>query len=151
EIKRLESSTLGVVNEALGAARVVKAFNRERREEERFGERSMRSMRARLRLVVSEGAFGIAVSSLTVTGTAAALLIGIREVQNGLLTLGDLLLVMGYISQLYVPIKNLGRKVVGLQGHLAGAERAFALLSEAPDVPERPDARPLQRARGAVT
>src|SRR5206468_2604655 len=29
-------------------------------------------------------------------------------------------------------------------------ERAFAILDEAPEVPERPDARPLGRASGAV-
>ena len=37
-----------------------------------------------------------------------------------------------------------------LQSHLAGAERAFSLLDEAPDVIERPDARPIERALGAV-
>jgi ABC-type multidrug transport system ATPase subunit len=37
-----------------------------------------------------------------------------------------------------------------LQGHLASIERAFALLDQMPDVAERPNARPISRARGAV-
>ncbi len=38
-----------------------------------------------------------------------------------------------------------------MQGHLASAERAFSLLDEAPDVVERPHARPLARASGSMT
>jgi ATP-binding cassette subfamily B protein len=34
---------------------------------------------------------------------------------------------------------------------MASAERAFALLDEAPDVPERADAAPLLRARGSIS
>src|SRR3989440_4891926 len=44
----------------------------------------------------------------------------------------------------------MSRKATGLQGYLASAERAFALLDEQPDVPERPHARPVTRATGAV-
>src|SRR5205823_5456124 len=46
--------------------------------------------------------------------------------------------------------KAMSKKMATLQSHLAGAERAFALLDEAPDVVERPNARPLPRARGAM-
>jgi len=37
-----------------------------------------------------------------------------------------------------------------MQSHLASAERAFTLLDEAPDVAERPNARRLTRASGAM-
>jgi ATP-binding cassette subfamily B protein len=57
---------------------------------------------------------------------------------------------MTYISQLYSPLKTMTSKATSLQTHLASAERAFSLLDEAPDVAERPDARPLPRAAGAV-
>jgi ATP-binding cassette subfamily B protein len=57
---------------------------------------------------------------------------------------------MVYLTQLYSPLKTLSKKAAGLQSHLASAERAFALLDEAPDVVERPHARPLARAAGAV-
>ena len=57
---------------------------------------------------------------------------------------------MGYLAQLYEPLKTLSRRAVGLQSKLASAERAYALLDRDPDVPERVDARPLARARGAI-
>src|SRR5262245_57226141 len=150
EIRTLESSALEVVSETLGAARVVKAFGQEKREEARFVRQADLGRRARLRLAMSQGRLGLLVSLITGLGTATVLFFGTREVQRQQLTLGELLLVMGYLTQLYGPLKTVGRKMGSVQRDLAGAERAFALLDEAPDVPERPDARPLGRARGSI-
>jgi len=150
EVKHMESSTLAVVQETLGALRVVKAFGQEGREQERLVRRGAEGLRARLRLLMLEGAFGLVVGLTTAAGSAAVLVIGIRHVQSGTLTLGELLLVMAYLGQLYGPLKTLGKKAATLQSHLAGAERAFALLDASPDVEERPHAQPLARARGAV-
>ena len=150
EVKRLESMALSVVQEVLSALRVVKAFGQEEREQARFVHRSSDSMRARLRLALIEGGFGLLVGLITALGTAAVLLIGILHVQSGSLTLGELLLVMSYLAQLYAPLKTMSKKAVSLQSQLAGAERAFALLDETPDVIEQPAARPLARAAGAV-
>jgi ATP-binding cassette subfamily B protein len=139
-----------VVHEVLGAARVVKAFGQERREEERFADKSNEGMRARLRLVFSEGGYGLLLALITAAGTAAVMFIGVRAIQSGSLTLGSFMLVWGYIGQLYGPLKTLSKKAASLQTNLAGAERAFALLDESPDVMERANARPLARARGAM-
>src|SRR5437667_6584216 len=146
EVKKLESSALGVVHEVLGAARVVKAFGQEDREGERFVAKSNEGMRARIRQVFMQGGLGILVALLTALGTAAVLYIGVQDK----LTTGNLVYVMGLISQLYAPLKTIGKKMATMQTHLAGAERAFALLDETPDVVEKPGARPLARARGAM-
>jgi len=151
EVKQLESSALSVIQEVLGAVRVVKAFGQEEREQDRFVDRSNEGMRARLQLAVIEGGFGMVVALVTAAGMAAVLYLGIKDIQAGHLTLGNLLLVMGYLAQLYAPLKTMSRKMSSLQSHMAGAERAFALLDESPDVIERTDARPLIRAAGAVS
>jgi ATP-binding cassette subfamily B protein len=151
QVKKLESAALSVVQEVLAALRVVKAFGQEDREQDRFVRRSGESMRARLRLSLAEGGLGLLLGLSTAIGTAAVLFIGVRSVQAGTLTLGDLLLVMGYLSQLYGPLKTISKKIASLQSHLASAERAFALLDEALDVSEKPNALPITRARGSIT
>src|SRR5206468_10238240 len=103
---------------------------------------------ARLRLTLAEGTFGLQVSVLTVIGTAVVLFLGVRHVRMGVLTLGELLLVMGYLAQLYDPLKTLSKRTVGMQSKRASAERVYSLLDDATDVVERPHARPLPRARG---
>jgi len=48
---------MGVVQEVLGALRVVKAFGKEEDERHRFVRRSFESMRARLKLALAEGKY----------------------------------------------------------------------------------------------
>ncbi|HEU0011071.1 MAG TPA: ABC transporter ATP-binding protein [Verrucomicrobiae bacterium] len=150
EVRHIEGAALSVVHEVLGAARVVKAFGQEEREGQRFAERSDAGLRARLRMVSLEGAFSLWMAGITAAGMAAVLYLGVSDVRSGVLTLGELLLVLGYLGQIYNPLKTLGKKLSSMQSHLASAERAFELLDESPDVAERPHARSLGRARGAL-
>jgi ATP-binding cassette, subfamily B, bacterial len=150
EVKKLESGALSVVQEVLTGLRVVKAFGQEDRERERFFDQSSLGMRARIRLRLIEGGYALLVGTVIGVGGGVVLFVGVHHVQSGTITLGALLLVMGYLTQLYAPIKMMARKAGSLQEHLASAERTFTLLDEAPEVPERPDARPLERASGAV-
>lgn len=150
QLKRLESGAMSIVQEVLQAVRVVKAFGQEDRERERFATRSSESVQARIRVSLSEGAFDLLMGLTTAVGTAAVLYVGVRNVQMGTLTLGELLLVMAYISQLYGPLKTISRQVTKVQSRLASAERVLTVLDEAPDVIERPGALPLSRAEGHV-
>lgn len=148
--KELESSAVSVLQEVLTALRVVKAFGQERREEVRFLDRAGREVRANLAVVRAQAVFYTLTALVLALGTAAALWVGVRSVQGGTLTLGQLTMVMAYLAALYGPLEMLSHKVTELQGSLASAERAFALLDAAVDVQDRPDARPLDRARGEI-
>jgi len=150
DVKRLESGALSVVQEVLTGLRVVKAFGQEDREQERFVGRSSAGTSARIRLGLIEGGYAVLVGTIVAAGGSIVLYVGIRGVQQGRISLGELLLVMGYLSQLYAPIKTMARKAGSLQNYLASAERCFKLLDEAPEVPERASARRLERASGAV-
>ena len=150
EVKKLESSALSVIHEVLTSIRVVKAFGQEDREQERFMQKSGEGLQARLHLTRVEGFFGLLVGLITALGMACFLLVGVNHVQQGILSLGSLLLIIGYLSQIYSPLKTMSRKAASLQSHLAGAERAFAVLDEAPDVQECVSALPLKRAEGRI-
>jgi ATP-binding cassette subfamily B protein len=75
----------------------------------------------------------------------------VRFVQSGALTLGDLTIILAYLAQLYDPLKTLSNRSATIQSSMASAERAFALLDQAPDVVERPNARTLGRSTGALS
>jgi ATP-binding cassette subfamily B protein len=150
QVKRVESRALSVVQEVLTSLRVVKAFGQEEREQARFVRRSAEGLRARVRYSLAEGGLGLLLGMTTALGTATVLYIGVLHVQMDILSLGGLLLVMGYLSQLYSPLRTISRKIASLQTHLVSAERAFTLLDEAPDVVERSDARPIVQATGSM-
>jgi ATP-binding cassette subfamily B protein len=149
-IKKIESSALSQVQEVLGSVRVVRAFGQEDREHRRFIQRSNEGLRARLQQTTLEGSYGLLLAIFTALGMGSVLYVGVQDIKAGTLTLGNLLLVMGYLGQLYSPMRTLGKKMATMQSHLVSAERVFALLDEMPDVIERPNARPLIRSTGPM-
>ena len=150
EAKDLESSMLSVVQEVLGSVRVVKAFAQEDREQERYVASAGKNLRQQIKLALTGGSFGLIIGVAMAAGTATVLFLAARHVQAGRITLGDLILVMSYLALLYSPLQMLSKSAASLQGSLVSAERAFQLLDELPEVVEKPDARPLVRACGAV-
>jgi ATP-binding cassette subfamily B protein len=150
EVKELETGALSVVQEALSAMRVVKAFGQEDREQDRFAHSSGEGMHARLRLTLLSERLSALVGVMTALGTATVLVVGVRHVQASVITLGDLLLVMAYLSQLYSPLKTVSERPARIQKTLASLERVVSVLDETPEVAERPRARPLSRAGGQV-
>ena len=151
KIRSLETGAFSVVQETLGSLRLVKAFGQEDRERDRFVKQASVSADARLRAAWSESLLGLVVGLTTATGTALVLYIGVKRVQGGSVTLGDLLLVMAYLVQLLGPLATLSRMTGHLENSLASAERAFALLDQVPDVVEQPHAIRLNRASGRIT
>jgi ATP-binding cassette subfamily B protein len=149
-VRQLESSALSVLQEVLASIRVVKAFVREDHEQQRFISRSRTRLAELIRVVLLQMKFDVTIAMLIAVTSAVTLSIGILHVRAGTLTLGSLLLVIGYLGQLYAPLRTMSRKTSQLQSALAGAERALSVLDEVPDVAERPGARPLVRATGAI-
>jgi len=150
QVKDRESIAMSVPQEVLGAIRVVKAFGREAREEDRFRQHANQSLWTHLRAVFLETGFGIIVALTIGGGMAAALFVGVRHVQSGALSLGSLIVVMTYIGQLYKPLETVSKTIGTLQSSLASAERVFALFDELPDVPEKKAAQRLRHASGEV-
>ncbi len=147
-VKRLETSALGVVQEVLGAIRVVNAFGQEDRELGRFVQHSTQGVRARIGAVSREVVLAVLIGVTFAIGTVLVLVLGIGQVRSGALTLGSLLLVMSYLGQLYGPLQTVGRHVVSQQGSLVSVRRAFELLSEPLAVVERDHAIHVNRAEG---
>ncbi len=150
DVKKLESSANSVVQEVLSSIRVVKAFGREDHEENRYTGRAAHRRQELLRVSFLQDGFDLLVGMTITLGTAATLYIGVLHVRAGLLSLGDLMLITAYVSQLYDPLKAVSKKLADLQGALASAERAFALLDEAPEVVEHRHAKALRRAHGDI-
>ncbi len=148
--RALQAEAFAVVPEALSASRVVKSFGAEEREAARFMRSAHRSFRAGLRLSLSRSMFGMLVGLTTAVATAAVLYVGVHQVLNGAITLGELILVTAYIRSLRGPMTQLSTIVANVQSQLASADRIFSVLDELPEVPERPNARSLVRARGDV-
>lgn len=149
-IKKLDSTAMLVLHEALASIRVVKAFGREEFENQRFHLRSRDRMTEQVKVASRLAAFHLSITTTIAVGSATALWIGARHVQSGMLTLGDLLLVMAYMAQLYDPLRTISGKLPELQGWMVSVRRAMALLDEVPELSDARHAASLDRAQGRI-
>jgi ATP-binding cassette, subfamily B, bacterial len=150
-IKKLDSSAMLVMYEALSSIRVVKAFGQEQFEDQRFKLRSRHRMEEQVKVASMQAGFHVLITTTIAIGSAVAMWVGVHHVQSGVLTLGELLLVMAYMTQLYDPLRTMSAKLPELQGWMVSMHRALALIEEAPEVAEPQSALPLDRAVGNVT
>ena len=149
-IKALESSANSVIHEALSSMRVVKVFGREEYEEKRFLTRSFRRKKELIKVIFMQGQFDLLIGITIAIGMAATLYIGAQHVQEGTLSLGNLMLALAYVNQVFGPLSTISNQFGALQGSIVSAERAFALLDEMPEVIERDNSQRINRAQGRV-
>lgn len=150
QVKEKESSALAVIQEALSALRVVKAFGAEQYEDRRFTTRSGEVVRGHIQVAFMCAGVNLLVGLTIAGGTAAVLIIGVMSVQANAITLGELLIVLAYMTMLFQPLETLTNKITDLHGSLVSAERAFSLLDQSAEVEDRKDAIALTRARGEI-
>jgi ATP-binding cassette subfamily B protein len=128
----------------------VKYFGNEGYEARRYDENLQRYERA---VVTSETSLGLlnAVQA-AVIATAVSLLMwrAADGIVGGRLTLGDLVMVNALLIQLYIPLNFLGVMYREIKQAITDMEKMFRLLAENREVADKPGARPLAVAGGAI-
>jgi len=150
KVKSSESAAMSGAQESLSASRVVKAFGQEERENEQFLSRYTESASAALKVFVEGGVYNLLIGIVMAVGLSVVIYVGIGHVQAGTLTLGGLLIVNYYLTQIYGPLRDIGKRVLDVQQSFAGMDRFLEILDEEPDVQESPNAMRLTRANGQV-
>ncbi len=150
QVRSMEGESLSIVHEAMAMLRVIVAFGRESYEYSRFREQAESAVDARVKLTVRQTLFSLVVSMITASGTALVLGVGAWHVLQGQLTVGELLVVMGYIAAIYQPLEQISHTLGSLQEHFISLRGALDLLETQPEVAEAPDAIALRGVRGQV-
>jgi len=148
-IQEQDSALLTQTQEGLGAIRMVHAFGREDFEVTQFHERAQQSLRANLRLALTNVKSALVISTVTVMGTAAMYYVGTLHVLAGILTLGSLLVFSAYLLMLYQPLEALTYTAWAMEGATAGARRCFEVLDREDDVRDSPTAVAISGTRAA--
>jgi ATP-binding cassette subfamily B protein/subfamily B ATP-binding cassette protein MsbA len=107
-------------------------------------------MRARLALTWQESMFSVAVTAITLAGTALVLIVGGRHVLDGSLTLGSLLVVIAYLAAVYDPLSAIAHSTGSLQQAVASARRVRAIFDLTPEVLDDPDGLDASEVEGHV-
>jgi ATP-binding cassette subfamily B protein len=147
QVKEMESKLLAQLYEVFSAIRLVKSYARESFESSRYRTFGSEVMKARIAITWQESLFGVAVALVTITGTALVVIVGGKHVLNGEMTVGELTVVIAYLSAVYGPMSAIAHTTGQLNGALAGARRVrrmFGMLPETVDVPGAHDANDIK-------
>ncbi|GAB4267955.1 MAG: ABC transporter ATP-binding protein/permease [Pararhodobacter sp.] len=128
----------------------VKYFNAEEREAKRYDAAMARYEKAALKTAYSLAFLNFGQSALITTGLVVVMVMAAVGVQNGTLSVGDFVMVNAYMIQITMPLNFLGTVYREIRQALVDMGEMFGLLEQAPDVVEKPGARPLVLKGGAV-
>ncbi len=133
--------------EAFGGMRVVRGFNRERGEADRFTRGNHLLIRQEILAWWWSRTIELVWQVLIPTASAAVLIYGGWQVIDGALTLGSLMMFTAYLMMLLGPLEALSASATNMQNQLAGLDRTLDILSEAQEFTDTPETRDAAPAR----
>jgi ATP-binding cassette subfamily B protein len=128
----------------------VKYFGNEDYEAGRYDEHMTSWERAAVKNQTSLAALNFGQSAIIALGVTILMVMASREVVNGTMTLGDLVLVNAFLLQMFIPLNFLGFVYREIKNSLVDMERMFKLLGQHTEVKDKPDATELEIHTGAV-
>ena len=129
---------------------LMKIFNREQSEADRFQTRNQSVMDLQVRSGLVGRWFFMVMGLFSFIGPALIYLWGGHQVISDALTVGTIVAFVAYLARLYGPVQGLATVYVDVQAALALFERIFEYLDARPEVKESPEAVDLVEVRGEL-
>ncbi|HEX4469784.1 MAG TPA: ABC transporter ATP-binding protein, partial [Gemmatimonadaceae bacterium] len=150
DMRGREADLMSTMQEVLSSIRLVKAFGRQDHERRRFEFQSERIVESTLRTRDVKAKLAPAVELIVALGSAAVLWFGARQVLNGALTAGALVVFLLYLSKMYKPIRELSKMTDTYSRALVAFDRINNFLALEIEVRDLPGARRAPRFHGAI-
>lgn len=151
EIRRSSADLNAYLQDAISGIRETIGFNQQKAERTRFNVLSHDYSQSNLNAMYLWSLYSPSMMFVGSVGTVLILWFGAQEVLAGSLTLGELVMFLGYLALFYVPINQIHSVNHLLQHALAASDRVFEVLDTQPEVQDRPGVfAPTERLHGAV-
>ncbi|AXE31670.1 metal ABC transporter permease [Chromobacterium phragmitis] len=146
----LDSKANSKAIDALLNYETVKYFNNEEYESKRY-DRNLEAWEASaIKNQVSLSLLNAGQASIIAVGVTLVMVLAARDVVAHRMTVGDVVLVATFITQLYAPLNFLGFVYREIKHSLADIERMFKLLGVNLEVADAPDAKTLDTRSAAI-
>jgi ATP-binding cassette subfamily B protein len=150
EMNRLDSEANTQALDSLVNYETVKYFGNERFEEERYDRTLGRWEKAAVQSQVSMSTLNFGQGAIIALGVTLIMIFAARQVVEGRMSLGDLVLVNAFLLQLFIPLNFLGVVYRAIKYSLADMDLVMRLLKREPEIVDRADARELRVTDGVV-
>ena len=128
----------------------VKYFVAEGREAKRYDRSMARYEEASVQSYVSLTLLNAGQATIFTVGLAAVMVMCAHGIQQGVNTVGDLVMINTMMIQLYQPLNFMGMLYREIKQAVIDIEMMFAILSRNPEIRDRPGAKPLEIKRGTI-
>jgi ATP-binding cassette subfamily B protein len=140
----------GLIEETITGGKVIRAYGREPAVIEEFDRANVALRKAAIRAQTYSGFMGPVGNMISNIGFAVLAAAGAWMAVKGMATVGTIASFLTYAQQLGRPINEIANLFNTIQAALAGAERVFAILDEAPEMEDAADAVALADSAGKV-
>jgi len=149
--RQASSAMNALLMDNLQGVREIKAFGRERHEDERFTDRAEAMRQGTLTIMRAWAFYNPAMSFIAASGIGLVLWIGGNQVMNDQMSVGELVAFLFYLALFYEPIGKLHGLNQMLQAARAGGERVFDILDATEERKDAESSQPLpELVRGEV-
>ena len=129
-----------ILIEGFDGAKVIKTFNAEEREVERFSKEMQKLLKLNMKGVVIKELNAPLIELLGSIAAATIILIGGHRVVNGAMTTGDFFSFMAALMMMYDPVTKISKVNADINAAIAAAERIYQFLDMEEDIKDSPDA-----------
>jgi ATP-binding cassette subfamily B multidrug efflux pump len=148
--QRMLGDINGLIEENITGQRVVMAYGREKMASEQFETTNQGLRSASTQAQIYSGVLGPMSNFINNIGFAIVAGAGGWMAVQQMATIGTIASFINYARQFTFPINMIANLYNTIQSAIAGAERVFQIIDEPPEMPDMPDALPLEYARGEV-
>jgi ABC-type transport system involved in Fe-S cluster assembly fused permease/ATPase subunit len=128
----------------------VKYFNNEGHEASRYDQAMVQYAEASEKSQMSLSFLNAGQAAIITAGLVGVMSLAAYQISIGQMTIGGLVVVNGFLTQLYVPLNLLGTVYREINQALIDMEKMFDVLNVAPEVKDKPDAPDLSVKGGEV-
>lgn len=129
-----EGAVASRIHEVLSSLQIVRAFAREKLEQERFDRDSTYTLEEGIRTARMEAAATRSVEIISAAGLCAVVLFGALQVIGGRMLPGEVLIFTAYLTSMYKPLRTLARISSQYSKAMASAERIAEILRIEPEL-----------------
>ena len=131
--RKQEGEMMNLTMETLGAIREVKSFGREPEQLDSFEQHGRERIRSALHSIRWEAAFNPVLDLVQAVSTTAVIWYGVVKVLDNQLTVGELVVFMSYLKEMYRPLRHYSKLTSVVQKAAASAERLSKVLDLSTD------------------
>ena len=141
--QQADSKVTSLVQQNIASVTLIQSFTREDKQRAAFEAQTIEAQQKRIQQHGAELVYWFGIAAVFGLGAAAITWIGSNEVLAGRLTVGELLVFVAYLAQLYEPLNQLSHVGATVSNAKAGTKRIFEILDAVEEVKNRPDAKRL--------